>query len=206
MSTPSTAEARPSREAWAGESPLREAARERLLDATARCIVRDGLPATAIASVAAEAGVSRPTVYRYFRDRHALVLEALLREGRALAAEVAAHVEPCDDAATAAVEALLFVLERVPREPLLAEIWTSTLLDASMLGEFTKPASVAIARSALGRVELLAGWSDAEADEAVELALRFLFTLLIAPGPSRSEDELRAFVRRRLVPALGLNP
>ena len=36
------------------------------------------------------------------------------------------------------------------------------------------------------------------------LALRFLLTLLISPGPKRSEAELRAFLWRRLVPALGL--
>ena len=81
------------RESWAGDSPLRSAARQRLLEATARCVVRDGLDGTGISAVASEAGVSRPTVYRYFEDRHALILATLLHAGGSLGAE-AGYQEP----------------------------------------------------------------------------------------------------------------
>jgi AcrR family transcriptional regulator len=192
------------REAWAGDSPLRHAATERLLDAAARCIERDGLSVTSIASVATEAGVSRPTVYRYFDDRHALLMATLLREGRDLASRTAAHLRDVESAADMVVEAVLFVLNQVPHEPLWAEVWTSTLLDASMLDEFTQPQAIAIAREALDRLERLADWKEADALEGIEIALRFALTLLIAPGPDRSDAEMREMLHRRLVPALGL--
>src|SRR5215470_2800500 len=78
--------------AWAGRPPQPAAARERLLDAASRCVARDGLAVTGIASVADEAGVSRPTVYRYFADRDALVEAALLRAGTVQLARMKARI------------------------------------------------------------------------------------------------------------------
>ena len=204
MSRNSNATPAETREAWAGDSPLRGAARERLLDAAARCIVRDGLTSTGIAGVASEAGVSRPTVYRYFEDRHVLVQATLLRAAGALATRLAEHLRAFQGAARKAIEAELFVLAEVPRDPLLREVWNSTVLDAGMLADVTRPLTLALAREALAGLEAAAGWDDAAAGEAVELMLRMLLSLLVAPGPERSDDELRHFFERRLVPALGL--
>jgi AcrR family transcriptional regulator len=192
------------KEAWAGDPPTPGGARERLLDATNRCIVRDGLAATGVASVAAEAGVSRPTVYRYFADRHALVHDALLRAGRAHAEATALHIRRFASAPHKAVEAELFVLGLVPSDPLLSEVWSSATLDATLLRDFTSAGTFALAREAVAEIVTLAGWDEREAEESIETMLRMLVSLLVAPEPERSERELRGFLERRLVPALGL--
>lgn len=49
----------------------REARREALLDATDRIIQRDG-PAVSMASIAAEAGITKPILYRHFGDKEGL--------------------------------------------------------------------------------------------------------------------------------------
>jgi AcrR family transcriptional regulator len=175
-----------------------------LVAAAGRCIVRDGLTSTGIAAVAAEAGVSRPTVYRYFEDRHALVLETLIDAGRELGAELAEHIRKFPDPGRKAVEAELYVIAAVPSNPLMAEVWSATALDAAMLAAVTTPAIVELARDALSELEEAAGWGDREATEAVELMLRYLLTLLIAPAPTRSKRALRSFLERRMLPALGL--
>jgi AcrR family transcriptional regulator len=206
MSTASpTASKIESREAWSGDPPHRTAARQRLLDAAERCIIRDGLGATGIAAIASEAGVSRPTVYRYFEDRRTLVFATLVRAGQSLAAGMAEHVLHVSGAAHKAVEAELFVLREVRRNTLFAEVWNSTLLDAALLADVTDPAIIAVAREGLAGLEAAAGWDDAEANEAAELMLRLLLSLLLAPAPKRSDAELRRFLERRLVPALGLS-
>jgi AcrR family transcriptional regulator len=190
--------------AWSGDSPLRAAAEERLLDATTRCIERDGTAAVSIASVALEAGVSRPTVYRYFKDRSALVRAALLRGGAGLARALDTHLRGFAGAGRKTIEAQLFVIDAVPGDPLLSEAWRASVLDADVLADFTTPQAIALARHGLRCLVDEAGWDDAEADEAVEFMLRVLLTLLVAPGDKREPRTLRPFLERRLLPGLGL--
>lgn len=61
-----------------GTAPGRDR-REQLLDAVERCFERFGVEKTTLGDVAAECGVSRQTVYRYFRDRDALFNGVVLR-------------------------------------------------------------------------------------------------------------------------------
>jgi AcrR family transcriptional regulator len=189
---------------WAGNPPQVDAARERLLDAAARCIAREGLAATTIASVAAEAGVSRPTVYRYFDDRDALVRECLRVAAARLRDTVLDRVAELASPADMVVEAVVLAVHEIPADEVLHAIWNSAALDASVVESFTEPAAVAWVRECLEPVVDAAGWSAREADEVVEVVLRMVLSLLITPAPRRSPAALRAFLRRRLLPGLGL--
>jgi len=202
--SPLRAEPSRPRLAWAGRPPQPDAARERLLDAASRCIARDGLTATGIAAVADEAGVSRPTVYRYFRDRDALVDAALLRAGTAQLARMKAHIAGFSTPEEKAVEAMLFVLREMPRDPVLRQAWNASLVEATIVRGFTGPGALSLCCEALAGLSAAARWSAAEAREATETMLRFSLSLLLAPEPERGERALRAFLRRRLVPALRL--
>jgi AcrR family transcriptional regulator len=185
---------------------VRAAARERLLEAAARCIARDGMASAHVAAVAAEAGVSRPTVYRYFADREALVEATMMHAGRDLAGRLGAHLRGFRTPAEMAVEAVCFVLQEIPREPVLGAVWSAALLDAGAVAGITRRPALAWSRSAVADLVRAAGWSGEAADEAVEVMLRMLLSLLAAPEPRRSAAALRAFLTRRLVPALGLAP
>ena len=64
--------------------------RQALIDAAARLFAKRGYDATQTPDIAAEAGVSTGAFYRYFRDKHAILLEALaqhIERGRTLVAE-----------------------------------------------------------------------------------------------------------------------
>lgn len=193
------------REAWDGDPPLRTAARERLLEVAARCVARDGIAGTGIAHVALEAGVSRPTVYRYFKDRTELILSVLLQAGLRLASDVQAHIRELDSPGEKIVEAVLYTLRAIDENPVLRQVWQPAMFDAELLHGFTQPRSVTFARVALAETIEETGWSESEANEAMEYILRMILSLLAAPHPRRSEDELRQFLSRRLVPALGLH-
>ncbi len=205
MSTANSKQKKPAdRTAWAGDPPQREAARERLLDAAVRCIERDGITSIGIAGVASEAGVSRPTVYRYFEDRSELVQATLMRAARSLNQRMEERLRRYDDPARKAVEAVLFSLVEVPKDPVLSEVWSKEALDAAAIEGFTRSNSIAFTRKGIRDLEVAAGWDEAEAEEAAEVMLRFILSLLASPEPRRNQRELRAFLERRLVPALGL--
>jgi AcrR family transcriptional regulator len=190
---------------WAGDPPtLHDAARQRLLEAASRCVARGGLAGANVAAVAAEAGVSRPTVYRYFADRQALIEATLMHAGRELAERLGAHLRRFAAPAEMAVEAMCLVLREIPREPVLGAMWTEAALDAGAVAGITRPPALAWSRAALRDLVEAAGWRDPTADEAIEVMLRMLLSLLAAPEPRRSDGALRAFLMRRLVPALGL--
>jgi AcrR family transcriptional regulator len=67
--------------------------RERLLQAMVQLAGREGLPATTIARVIEQAGVSRPTFYEYFGDRDACFIAALAGVQQLLLADVRRAVE-----------------------------------------------------------------------------------------------------------------
>jgi AcrR family transcriptional regulator len=195
----------PRTRAWAGDPPtLHAAARERLLDAAVRCIERDGIGGANVAAIAAEAGVSRPTVYRYFADQQSLVDATLLHAGRDLSERLGARLRRLRAPAEMAVEAVFFVLREIPREPVLGAMWSEAVLDASVVASITRRPVLDWSRDAVKDLVRAAGWSAEAADEAVEVMLRMLLSLLAAPEPRRSDAALRAFLMRRLVPALDL--
>ncbi|MBM3294502.1 MAG: helix-turn-helix transcriptional regulator [Candidatus Aminicenantes bacterium] len=62
----------------AREAERRRANREAILHAAEAVIRRKGLTATSMDDVAAEAGFSKPTVYRYVRNKAAIVFELII--------------------------------------------------------------------------------------------------------------------------------
>ena len=57
--------------------PRSQAAREKVLEATAAIALSDGLSAVTIDRVARRSGVAKTTIYRHFEHRNALLIAAL---------------------------------------------------------------------------------------------------------------------------------
>lgn len=173
--------------------------------AATEVLAAHGFQGFTIAAVARAAGVSRPTVYAHFGTREQLVSEVLM----SVASEVAAHVvERSKNAGTAAdfvVETMVALRGEFRRQPALAPLAFpqrgSVVFDGDALG----PQSMALARGFLRPlVEFHPELAD-DLDEITETAIRFLLSLVMFESElSASDDQLRGFLHRRLVPALGL--
>lgn len=193
------------RRAWDGNPPQTEAARQRLLEATARCIARDGLAGLTVAAIASEAGVSRQTVYRYFAGREELALKAIRAAAEGFRAKLASRIHALADPADMVVETLVLGLTEVRSDPVLRAISDSSALDGLIATHITKQSGgIAWIRETLSPVIDAARWNDAEADERLEVILRVFLSFVISPSPERSSEQLRAFLYRHLIPGLGL--
>lgn len=193
------------RPAWNGSPPRgAEEAKARIIDAAMRCVERSGPDRTSLSDVAAELGVIRQTVYRYFPstvDLFAAVGE-VARDG--YVDRLIAHVAGLTDAGEMAVEALAYTIEQVPRDP-----HVGLLLSTGRPEDFSRAAVSAetfeACRQAFTRADVdwtAAGYDGAEFTELLEFLLRILLSFVEDPMPSRSGAQLRNYLRRWVMPAV----
>jgi AcrR family transcriptional regulator len=95
-----------------------ESSRDRILQAGVEAASIHGISRLTVGDVAKRAGVSRPTLYKHFHSKEALVAAAVEREADRMVELVAVHQLPADP--RAALEAGILAVLRVTREhPLL---------------------------------------------------------------------------------------
>lgn len=189
---------------WQGDLPKDEGeARARILDAATRCVDRLGPARTRLVDVANEIGVTRQTVYRYFPSVNEM-LTAVAEAGAGefldrMTRDLSFVATPVD----AVVETVVYCLQNMPTEPALG-----LLLRAGETELFTRGATsskaIALGAEMLRRFPI--EWAEEGIDDLdglAEVVMRLFLSFLQYPtDPPRSDDELRAFVRKWLGPAV----
>lgn len=191
---------------WQGNPPGSEdEARRRIVQAAMACVDRLGLAKTSMSVVAAEAGVTRQTVYRYFPRVTDILSAVALANVEDFAARMERHLASFGTPAEVAVESVVFGVVNVPQEPYL-----SLLLQAGesdfFTGAVTSPESFALGARILRNVPVDwagAGVADDELQGLAEVLMRLFLSFLQHPStPALTDDQLRTLVRRWLGPAL----
>lgn len=85
--------------------------RDDILKAAESCFEYFGFRKTTVDDIAKSAGISRTTVYRFFKDRDALLSALVLSHGEDLMAATRAHVEQFSTFEDILVEGMLFQIE-----------------------------------------------------------------------------------------------
>jgi AcrR family transcriptional regulator len=98
-----------------GSTP--EDARIAVLRAAERCIGRHGIRKTTMDDIAKEAGISRPSIYRYFADREQLLIALTTEHSRALTTKARAFIAKQEDFQSALVEGILYLADHGRRDP-----------------------------------------------------------------------------------------
>lgn len=188
----------------ASEAERRTDMHRRILRAAERCFGEFGPGRTTMVDVARVAGVSRPTVYRYFRDRDALMIEVIARRiesALASASQLLADGESFLEALHASISLLV---DRGRADPMIRALIVNEDEVVSSAGVW----QVALALSAdFWEPVLAAGQQRGElrGDLALPDACSWLAELLLFLV-SRSEREgaldTRVVVREFLIPAL----
>ncbi|WP_328457047.1 TetR/AcrR family transcriptional regulator [Amycolatopsis sp. NBC_00438] len=192
---------------WRGNPPgTEDEARRRIVEAATACLDRAGLAKTSLSDVAAEAGVTRQTVYRYFPGLKDILRAVGLAGVEEFAGRMERHLASFGTAAEAAVESVVFAVRTVPHEPYLGLLLQAGEGEFFTAGVTSEPAFSAGARI-LRNVPVDWAAAGVESDDDLqglaEILMRLFLSFLQYPSASApTDDELRALVRRWLGPAL----
>ncbi|WP_329353031.1 TetR/AcrR family transcriptional regulator [Streptomyces sp. NBC_01261] len=191
---------------WGGRPPASDAeARQRIIDATARCIDRHGVTKTTLSDVAGELGVTRQTVYRHFRRISDIIGAVAAQGAESFVDLMIAHLQGITDPAEAVVEGMVFCVRTIPTEPRLSLLLQ--LGDTSAFGRgATTSDTIAYGAKMLQRFPVdwsAAGIGEDDLNGLAEIIMRLLTSLLQHPGePPQDVTQLRTFLSRWLAPAL----
>ncbi|GAA1976615.1 TetR/AcrR family transcriptional regulator [Catenulispora subtropica] len=191
---------------WGGRPPASEAeARQRIIDATARCVDRFGVTKTTLSDVATELGVTRQTVYRHFAGVGDIVAEVAAQGADAFVDRLVAHLHGVTDPADAVIEGMVFCVRTIPAEPRVSLLLQRGDTDAFGRGA-TTGTTIAYGARMLRRFPVdwaAAGITDGDLHGLAEIIMRLLTSLLQHPSdPPQDDVQLRALLHRWLAPAL----
>jgi AcrR family transcriptional regulator len=184
-----------------------EDAKELLKQAAERCVERYGIEKTTMEDVAREAGVSRPSVYRYFQDRDDLLLAVMADRSRALVGRAHRFIRRQQNFADGLVEGLIYIADHGRRDPFTRRLVAS---DGAEYGQRLLHAHNAAAEFAGEFWAPL--FDDAEAEGVLNpsldrdagylwLALTGLTLMSLLDGKPESTERARKLVRGFVVPA-----
>ena len=169
------------------------------------CVERHGSAKTTLSDVAAELGVIRQTVYRYYpslADLLAAVAQAGLDD---FVTRMQDHLAHATSPAEAAIESIVFAVQAIPNEPYIGLLFQAGETDIFSRG-VTSSLGLSLGAQILRGIPV--NWSEigvaeTELEGLAEILMRLFVSFLQYPAdPPRSEAELRSLVERWLGPAL----
>jgi AcrR family transcriptional regulator len=184
---------------WSGSAPATdEEAIARILAAASQAIDERGADFS-IADVARTLGVTRQTVYRYFRSTDALLVAAAVHAASGFLDRLTAHLQGVTEPADAVAEAVATALEWLPQDKHLG-LLISPGRPNPHTEDVTSDVALDFAHAMVRRFDVDwtgLGFSDTDLDELAEHLLRIIQSFVIDPGrPPRQGTELRDYLRR----------
>lgn len=198
------------RKGWGGAPPADdEEARKRIVDAAIHSMERRGPKGTSLSIIAGDLGITRPTVYRYFATIDELVTAAGDVALGGWTARIADLTSGIDDPVDLLVEAVAYLVERLPQEPLLTSLLetdrTRLLSRQMVMGESIARSRILLQHTGIDWDAL--GYRGSDFDDLVEYLLRIIQSMvLVPPRPPRTASELRAMLRHWIGPVVMTPP
>ena len=160
-----------------------------------------------MSTVAAELGITRQTLYRYFPALPELLAAVAETGTEQFLARMQAHLAQVRTPAEAVTESIVFALRTIPSEP-----YIGLLLNAGENEMFrrgvTSSRAMAYGAQMLRRMPVdwrSAGVSDEDLESLAEIMMRLMLSYLEYPAdPPRSDAELRRLVQRWIGPTLSV--
>jgi AcrR family transcriptional regulator len=199
------------RKGGTGLSTNADEARQQILLAAEQVILRYGVEKTTMDDIGKEAGVSRPTVYRYFSDRDALLSALIEWRSRMLFDAARKFISSHETFADQLIEGLIYLVDHGRRDPIVRilvspehmELATTLVGGSGLAAELTGEMWGPILQAASERGEIRADLDIANVAEwlaLVEFILVGRLDFVRADDPGHRKL-LRDFVLPAFLPA-----
>lgn len=192
-------------ERYKGPYPSRrEVTRDRLLDACVLSVAEHGLRKLKMNHIIEHSGLSRPSVYKYYKSKEAVLVDAFTREvirlSQGLAHEMTKHQKLEDKF----VYGLMFAHEVIPKNPMMRLIIEDNTEIRKFINADTQDPDVI---TELGFSEVVNEYPKLKKDiyEIYRYWQRSLLPLFLVPGEElATRKTLEKYLRQRIVPGLRL--
>lgn len=178
---------------------------EQILEAAIRCVKKWGMERVTLNDIATEAGVARSTVYKYYTNRDDVLRAALLQSAYGFGLRLVEHIAQLPTPGEKLIEAVVYGIKTLPEEPSLMLLSDSALSHLVSEHSLTTPQGLDMGTAMMAFILGEGKYSAEEMEEISETAMRFMLSQVSMKSPkARTEEQLRGFVARRLLPAIGL--
>ncbi len=193
-----------SKSLWSGNRPKNNTeAKSRVCAAALECLQRLGLEKTSMTDIAKEAGISRPTLYKYFKNKDEVFFTAIDIEAHIFAQAVVKHARQFDTIEERIVETIIYVIEELPKDHNLSYVLNHELAGTLRHRAFSDEATLVFSEmTALPLIEIRPELAD-QGVEISEIMARFAISMILFPGKYYNDhNDLRRLIQKRILPGL----
>jgi len=193
-----------SKPGWSGNRPESGAdAETRICQAAFESFQRLGVDKTTMSDIAKAAGITRPTLYKYFKNKTELLFTAVDREAFAFAEAVVSHARQFQTIEERIIETIVYVVDQFPKTPNLSLVLGDEMGEALRARAFSDEATVIFSQmTAEPLIEIRPDLKD-QGVEISEIMSRFAISMILFPGRFAADhDGLRQLITKRLLPGL----
>lgn len=178
-------------------------ARSRIAIAALDCIKRHGYEKTTMADIASQAGIARPTLYKYFKSKQEALFAGIDQVALAFALSVAEHARQFGTLQERIIETIVVVVQQMPQHPYLSLIFDQEMSGALRERAFSDQATEVFAQITSRPLIEICPALAAEEIEVSEIMSRFALSMMMFPGRyANDQDGLRQLISRRVLPGL----
>jgi AcrR family transcriptional regulator len=189
---------------WSGNRPKTELeAKTRLCQAALDCIKRLGFDKTSMSDIAQEAGISRPTLYKHYKNKLDIFFAGIDWVAFSFTQSVVKHASQFHSFEERVTETIIYVVSELPKHPYLCLVLNNECAAALKERAFSdEETRIFSEMTAAPLVELRPDLKD-EGVEISELMSRFAISMILFPGKySNDLNALRQLIEKRILPGL----
>lgn len=156
-----------------------------------------------MSDIAKEAGIARPTLYKHFKSKQAILFAGIDNAALRFTAAVAEHARQFDTLEDRIVESIVYVVQELPEHPYLSLVLDNECSQALRDRAFAHEATVIFSEMTAAPLIEVRPDLARQGIEISEIMSRFAISMILFPGRYASDhDGLRTLIRSRVIPGL----